>query len=48
MTAPLSRLRRLPPEGGDASGRAKPVPRRLLAWTWPLCAAGLLRSDGYR
>ena len=28
MTFPLSRLRRLPPEGDNASGRAKPAPRR--------------------
>ena len=40
MTAPLSRLRRLPPEGDDASGRAKPVPRRLLAWTVAVVRCG--------
>ena len=28
MTLPLSRLRRLPPEGDNASGRGKPVLRR--------------------
>ncbi len=32
---PLSRLRRLPPEGDAASGRAKPDPRRLSAWPAP-------------
>jgi|GEM_PF-6109718 len=47
MKLPLSRLRRLPPEGDDASGLAKPVPRRLLAWAVAAARCGALRSDGH-
>jgi len=44
MTPPRNGLRPLPPRGGDASGPAKPDPRRLPALIRP-AATGFARHS---